>query len=90
MRRMITTLALAATMVLATASVALANGPNCADFGNHGQHVTGAYATPGVPGGARGGPAHFGFDADVGPGASFCQTHGSNNAKALPERPERP
>ena len=83
MKKIITTLALAATMVLGTASVALADGANCAGINgwkNHGTHITDNYVndgdgTPGV----RGRAAHFG--ATVGPGASFCQTHGSNQAQ---------
>jgi hypothetical protein len=97
MKRIVTTLALTATMVVATASVALAGGPNCAgiDTGghtlvNHGDHITGDYVEPGVDGpanGVRGRAAHFGAPTPTKPGASFCQTHGDNNAKPLPARP---
>ena len=93
MKRMITTLALAATMVLASASVALA-APNenafCAgpDTANHGGHITRDYVgdpTPDGPG-VRGRAAHFGANAgDPTPGASFCQ--GDNSAPDLPARP---
>lgn len=82
MKRMITMLALAATMVLATASVALADpdGPTCAnqqaidegfDLGvdNHGAHVIGAYVETGTPGGPAAGGHFLG---GVKPGASFC------------------
>ena len=86
MKRIITTLALAATMVLATASVALAGeppanagSPTCAGMdlgsgplGNHADHIKGDYVNPGEPGGAMGGPGHFDHGPEVGPGASFC------------------
>ena len=74
MKRMITTLALAAAMLLATATAALAGEPTCSDVealavANHGEHITRDYV--GVFGNAGGGrPAHFG--GGVGPGASFC------------------
>ncbi|MCH7583713.1 MAG: hypothetical protein IH941_00970 [Acidobacteria bacterium] len=52
MKRMITILALAGTMVLAAAPTAFAGDPTCSDvFGeddpiaNHGQHVVGDYVT---------------------------------------------
>ena len=92
MKRTITTLALAATMVLASASVALA-GPNenafCAgtsgETTNHGAHITDDYvAAPTLDGpGVRGRAGHFG--EGVSPGASFCQ--GDNSAPNLPARP---
>jgi hypothetical protein len=77
MKRMITTLALAATMVLAMASVALADpdGPTCAnaqfdaDVENHGQHVIEKYVETDTHGGPAAG-AHFG--GGFRPGASFC------------------
>ena len=84
MRRIITTLALAATMVLATASVALA-APNdnafCAgpDTATHGGHITRDYVI-GMGSAGGGLPAHFG--GGVSPGASFCQ--GDNSAPNLP------
>ena len=93
MRKIITVLALAATMLLASASMAIADvhhGPECDDGvhvgENHGAHITG-YVKNGVnegPGGDAkgGGPAHFGSPAS--PGASFCQ--GDNQAPALPAR----
>ena len=85
MKRMITMLALAATMVLASASVALADPPTCSDFvggGNHGDHVTDDYATPGDPGAVRGGPGHFTVNAS--PGASFCGPGNAGVAQDLP------
>ena len=93
MKRMITTLALAATMVLASASVALA-APNdsaaCegAETANHGGHITEHYV--GGPDGNAGGgkPAHFGAnDGDPTPGATFCQ--GDNSAPDLRGTPGR-
>ncbi len=48
MKTMITTLALAATMLLATATAALAGEPTCSDtlgIANHGQHIVGDYVT---------------------------------------------
>ena len=80
MKRMITTLVLAATMVLAMASVALAesDGPTCATelgVANHAEHVLGDYVRDGgtnaaggakLPGGA--GPAfHFSQNVDDDP-----------------------
>ncbi|MEA1902388.1 MAG: hypothetical protein U9N56_02560 [Actinomycetota bacterium] len=79
MRRMITTLALAGTMVLAMASVALAEGPpenarspTCSQyFDNHGAHILEHYVG-GADGNAGGGkPAHFGAST-TSPGATFC------------------
>lgn len=76
MRRMIIVLALAAVMLLATASVAFAGGPTCEnqfDLGwkNHGEHVL-TYVNG--PGGAAGGaPAHLSArPSGPAPGASFC------------------
>ncbi len=96
MKRGITTLALAATMVLASASVAFAApsenaGCNSAEAGfelaNHGAHITGHYVG-GSDGNAGGGkPAHFGLDEPFSPGATFCIQNGNNQAKALPARP---
>ena len=98
MKRTITTLALVATMLLATASIALAGeppanagAPTCSGvvthgpLSNHGEHITVDYVTPGEPGGAEGAPAHFGNTMDLGPGASFCLAQA--NSKALPARP---
>lgn len=97
MKRMITTLALAATMVLAMASVALA-GPTCAGIdldpgagthfvANHGEHITGDYVNSDDPNfahpGVRGRANHRG--GGVGPGASFCLDQA--NSKPLPARP---
>ena len=56
-----------------------AGSPTCSgaplgDHGSirvHGEHVIEDYVTEGEPG-ARGGPAHFSFPPEVGPGASFC------------------
>ena len=83
MKRMITTLALAATMVLAMASVASA-APNanagCTEASgavNHGEHILSYVETFGNAGSGR--PAHFGLSAS--PGASFCQ--GDNSAPDL-------
>ena len=94
MKRVITTLALAATMVLATASVALADFPagtnpnpnaECEPVSTvtHGEHILG-YVT-GV-GAGDGVPAHFG-DGEASPGASFCRT---NNNAASPTGPPAP
>lgn len=88
---MITVLAMAATMLVTTASVATA-APNanagCAegpvDEANHGAHILEQY-TPSLGGVSGGSPAHFGIGEPFSPGASFCQ--GDNNAKALPARP---
>ncbi len=78
MRRIITTLALAATMVLATASVALAapdENAFCAgpETATHGGHITRDYVNDGggTPPGVRGRASHSG--GGVSPGASFCQ-----------------
>ena len=97
MKRMIATLALAATMVLASASVALA-GPNenawCAgtsgDDSNHGAHITIDYVDPSLgtaDPGVRFHAAHFG-DNGTAPGASFCQGDG-NSAPSLDGTPGR-
>ncbi len=79
MRRMFTVLALAATMLLASASMAMA-GPSdnaqCANWDNHGEHIV-SYVETGNA--AKGGAAHFGPGAS--PGASFCQ--GENSAPDL-------
>ena len=88
MRKTITALALAATMVLASASVALA-APNdnaaCepVSTATHGEHIL-AYG-PSTGGVAFGTPAHF--DPGASPGATFCNTHGNNQAPDLPARP---
>lgn len=98
MRRMTTTLVLAATMVLATTSAALAGeppanagSPTCAGvdlghgpLGNHGDHIKDDYVHPGEPGGAEGGPAHFHHDAEVGPGASFCLEQAKAESPSTP------
>ena len=80
MKRMITTLALAAAMLLATATAAPAGEPTCSAFfegpGPHGVHVRDAYVTGGdanAAGGAilPGGPAAFGhFLAGDPPGSA--------------------
>lgn len=95
MRRMVIALALAAVMVLSAASVAVAGGPTCENFAgttgwkNHGEHVTSGYATPGEPGGAEGGPAHFGaHPIGATPGATFCGP-GNNQAPQLLGEPGR-
>lgn len=83
MRRMTTVLALAASMLLATASLAVAapsDSAACYDWDNHGAHIV-EYVEDGKA--AGGGAAHFGVAAT--PGASFCQ--GDNNARNLPARP---
>jgi hypothetical protein len=86
MRRIITVMALAATMLLASASMAMA-GPSenaeCAIWANHGEHIVG-YVAAGTA--AGGGAAHFGPHG-VGPGASFCQ--GDNSAPELLGNPGR-
>ena len=74
MKRLITTLALAAAMLLATAPTAFAGDPTCAEFGgwaNHGEHVLNyVHAEGGAAGGA---PAHLSDRPDgPAPGASFC------------------
>lgn len=76
MKRMITTLALAAAMLLATAPTAFAGNPTCAGFAttgwaNHGTHILNDYVLTGsIAGGA---PAHRVGGAFVAPpGASFC------------------
>ncbi len=85
MKRVITTVALAAAMLLATATAALAaqgDGPTCSGtlgIANHGVHVRDAYVNsdPSVPGGPAA-HGHFlavdddGNPAPVAPGASFC------------------
>ncbi len=90
MRRIITVMALAATMLLASASMALA-GPSdnaeCAIWDNHGEHVV-WYVEIGNA--ANGGAAHFGENAEHGyptPGASFCM--GTNSAPNLLGAPGR-
>ena len=68
-----------------------AGSPTCAgalpgDHGliaNHGEHVIGDYVTTGDPG-ARGGPAHFTFPAEVGPGASFCLEQAQAQSPSTP------
>ena len=76
MRKMITVLALAAVMLLATASIAIAGGPTCEDqfdlgWKNHGEHVL-TYVN-GSGGAAGGAPAHLSARPDgPAPGASFC------------------
>ena len=92
MTRTITVMTAAAVFLLATASMALAGSPTCQDqfdsgWKNHGEHVTSDYATPGEPGGANGGPAHFGFHpAGASPGAAFCGP-GNNQAPELLHSP---
>jgi hypothetical protein len=89
---MITVLAIAAVMLLATASMAVAGGDKaaCNDYdssgwSNHGSHILEHYVG-GEDGNAGGGkPAHFGLGAS--PGATFCNQHGSNQAQLLPVRP---
>ncbi len=82
-------LALAATMLLATASLAMAapsDNAECAEAGavNHGAHIL-DYG-PSTGGVAFGTPAHFG-DHGAGPGATFCQ--GDNSAPSLLGEPGR-
>jgi hypothetical protein len=95
MKRIITVMALAATMLLASASMAIAGGPNdseeCLHWANHGVHIQEYVATGGTPGGtaAGGGAAHFGVhEGDPTPGATFCQGDG-NNAPPLNGTPGR-
>jgi hypothetical protein len=98
MRRIFMVLALAATMLLASASVVLAetnDNARCAGTAgattNHGGHITGDYVHPngGGPADSAGGgaPAHFGDNGHT-PGASFCQGDG-NNAPSLLGDPGR-
>jgi hypothetical protein len=92
MKRTITTLALTAAMVLASASVAVAGGPTCENYAelgwdNHGTHITDGYVndiTPPTPPGVRGRAAHIGKDAS--PGATFCLggTPGDQRVPATP------
>ena len=98
MRKLLVIMALAAVMVLATATLAYAGSPTCQDYENedppvattwknHGEHVKYGYATPGDPGGARGGPAHFGaHPLGASPGATFCGP-GNNQAPELLHTP---
>lgn len=96
MRRVSIIMAIAMALTVITASVAVAGGPNCENYvagetetgwKNHGVHVTSGYATPGVPGGANGGPAHFGeHPLSASPGATFCGP-GKNRAPELLHRP---
>ncbi len=89
MRKVSIIMAIAMALTVMSASVAMAGDPTCEDFGgvtgwkNHGTHVTNDYATPGDPGGANGGPAHFGYHAiGASPGATFCAP-GKNKAPEL-------
>lgn len=94
MRRVSIIMAIAMALTAMTASVALAGSPTCENYENddpavvtewknHGEHVTSGYATPGEPGGARGGPAHFGnHPLSASPGATFCGP-GNNQAPEL-------
>ena len=92
MRKVSIIVAIVMALTVMTASVALAGGPTCEDalgsgWKNHGEHVTSDYATPGVPGGANGGPAHFGeHPVGASPGATFCGP-GNNRAPQLLHRP---
>ena len=69
MKRMVTTLALAAAMLLAAAPAAFGGEPTCSGIvgDNHGEHIL-DYVEAGTIAGGQ--PAHFG--GGVGPGASFC------------------
>jgi hypothetical protein len=49
----------------------------------HGEHVIEDYVIDGAPG-ARGGPAHFTFPPEVGPGASFCLEQAEAKSPSLP------
>jgi hypothetical protein len=93
MRRMSIALALAATLVLSVASVAVAGGPpanagspTCAGatWDNHGDHITTDYANPGEPGGVKGSAAHFHHLPEVGPGASFCLEQAQAESPGFP------
>ena len=94
MKRMITTLALAATMVLAMAPVALAApSGNAACFGpggpteTHGEHITRDYvndADPTTPG-VRGRAAHI--DGKANPGTTFCNQNGEADPGEVPALP---
>lgn len=92
MSKTIAVVALAIALMAVTMSGALAGQPTCEDqFGsgwkNHGEHVTADYATPGSPGGANGGPAHFGeHPVGASPGATFCAP-GNTQAPELLVRP---
>ena len=70
MNKLISTIAMGAAVLAASASGASAGGPTCQNenWDNHGQHITDDYvAGDGAGGGA---PAHFGSGHQ--PGASFC------------------
>ena len=75
MKKTITTVAMAATMLLSSASAAQAGSPTCENmfdlgWANHGEHVLG-YVNDGGAGGGR--PAHLSARPDgPAPGASFC------------------
>lgn len=98
MKRTITAAMLAATMTLATASVALAGErptnagePTCTGvdlgsgpLGNHGDHIKDDYVHPGEIGGANGAPAHFDHPPEVGPGASFCLDQAQAQSPSTP------
>ena len=74
MKRMITTVALAAAMLLAASPAAFGGEPTCfnqfgSGWANHGEHILGYVDSGEIVGG---GPAHFGNEDEFGPGASFC------------------
>ena len=68
-----------------------AGSPTCSgaplgDHGSirvHGEHVIEDYVTEGERG-ARGGPAHFTFPAEIGPGASFCLEQAQSQSPTTP------
>ena len=92
-RRLVMMLVVVAMMMGAMAP-ASASEAACSGFSgpipvivNHGEHITRNYVIG--TGSAGGGlPAHFGDNpGDPTPGATFCNTHGSNMAPDLPARP---
>jgi hypothetical protein len=70
MKTLITTVATAAFLLVASATGASAGGPTCQNesLDNHGEHITEDYVNGDGAGG--GAPAHFGSGHQ--PGASFC------------------
>lgn len=70
MKKLITTIAMGAAVLVASAAGASAEGPTCqgGTWDNHGEHITEDYVNGDGAGG--GAPAHFGSGHQ--PGASFC------------------
>lgn len=98
MKRIITTLALAAAMLLTAAPAALAGGPTCSDtlgIANHGQHVVGDYVT-GIghetlgwpPEGQVGGGGGVAVAGGPGPGFHFTIEGLAPGASFCTDRPD--